>query len=136
MRACMLVGQSCPTLCNPVDCSLPGSSLPGILLVRILEWADISFSRGSSQPMDLLHCRHILYHLSHQGSPNLFCLSSMISINLKITFTDPAEHLLQIYVIYVQNMYKNRSQLNIKSFILPLKNFYQLNIDQQLIKMI
>ena len=132
----MLVGQSCLTLCNPVDCSLPGSSVPGILLVRILEWADISFSRGSSQPVDLLHCGQILYHLSHQGSPNLFCLSSMISINLKITFTDPAEHLLQIYVIYVQNMYKNRSQLNIKSFILPLKNFYQLNIDQQLIKMI
>ena len=32
------VAQSCPTLCNPVDCSLPGSSIHGILQARILEW--------------------------------------------------------------------------------------------------
>ena len=42
------VAQSCPTLCNPVDCSLPGSSVHGILQARILEWVAISFSRGSS----------------------------------------------------------------------------------------
>ena len=40
------VTQSCPTLCDPVDCSLPGSSLHGILQARILEWVAISFSRG------------------------------------------------------------------------------------------
>ena len=39
------VTQSCPTLCNPMDCSLPGSSVHGILQVRILEWVDISCSR-------------------------------------------------------------------------------------------
>ena len=44
------VAQSCPTLCDPMDCSLPGSSVPGILQARILEWVAISFSRGSSQP--------------------------------------------------------------------------------------
>ena len=44
--------QSCPTLCNPVDCSLPGSSVHGILQVRILEWVAISSSRGFSQPRD------------------------------------------------------------------------------------
>ena len=44
------VTQSCLTLCNPVDCSLPGSSLHGILQARVLEWVAISFSRGSSQP--------------------------------------------------------------------------------------
>ena len=44
------VAQSCLTLCNPVDCSLPGSSVHGILQARILEWVDISFSRGSSRP--------------------------------------------------------------------------------------
>ena len=43
------VAQSCPTLCNPMDCSLPGSSLHGIFQARILEWGAISFSRGSSQ---------------------------------------------------------------------------------------
>ena len=44
------VAQSCPTLCDPVDCSLPGSSVHGILQARILEWVAISFSRGSSRP--------------------------------------------------------------------------------------
>ena len=44
--------QSCPTLCDPVDCSPPGSSLRGILQARILEWVAISFSRRSSQPRD------------------------------------------------------------------------------------
>ena len=44
--------QSCPTLCNPVDCSLPGSSVHGILQARILEWGAISFSRGTSPPRD------------------------------------------------------------------------------------
>ena len=46
----MLVTQSCPTLCGPMDCSLPGSSVHGILQARILEWVTIPFSRGSSQP--------------------------------------------------------------------------------------
>ena len=44
------VAQSCLTLCDPKDCSLPGSSLHGIFQARILEWVTISFSRGSSQP--------------------------------------------------------------------------------------
>ena len=43
------VAQSCPTLCDPMDCSLSGSSVHGILQARILEWVAISFSRGSSQ---------------------------------------------------------------------------------------
>ena len=45
-----LVAQSCLTLCNPVDYSLPGSSVHRILQARVLEWVAISFSRGSSQP--------------------------------------------------------------------------------------
>jgi len=46
------VAQSCLTLCNPVNCSLPGSSVHGILQARVLEWVAISFSRGSSRPRD------------------------------------------------------------------------------------
>ena len=42
------VAQSCPTLCNPVDCNLPGSTVHGIFQARILEWVAVSFSRGSS----------------------------------------------------------------------------------------
>ena len=51
MHAC-LVTQSCPTLCDPLDCSLPGSSVHGILQAIILEWIVISFSRGFSWPRD------------------------------------------------------------------------------------
>ena len=49
------VAQSCPTLCNPMDCSLPGSSIHGILQARVLDWVAISFSRGSSPPSDRTH---------------------------------------------------------------------------------
>ena len=42
---CVLIAQSCPIFCNPIDCSLPGPSVPGILQARILEWVTISFSR-------------------------------------------------------------------------------------------
>ena len=51
-KACIVkekeVAQSCPTLCDPVDCSPPGSSVHGIFQARTQEWGAISFSRGSS----------------------------------------------------------------------------------------
>ena len=43
---CVLVAQLCLTLCDPMDCSSPGSSVRGILQTRILEWAAMPFSRG------------------------------------------------------------------------------------------
>ena len=46
------VTQLCPSLCSPVDCSLPGSSVHGIFKARVVEWVAISFSRRSSQPRD------------------------------------------------------------------------------------
>ena len=46
------VAQSCLTLCDPMDCSLPGSSASGILQARVLEWVALSFSRRSYQPRD------------------------------------------------------------------------------------
>ena len=48
----VLVPQSCLTLCDPVDCSPPGSPVHGILQARTLEWVAISSSRGSSPPRD------------------------------------------------------------------------------------
>ena len=63
------VAQSCPTLCNPMDCSLPGCFVHGILRARTLEWVAISFSQGSLWPEDQTHIfsgfctgRQILYH--------------------------------------------------------------------------
>ena len=64
-----LVSQSCLTLCDPMDS--PGSSVHGILQARILKWVAIPqgiFSILGLNP-GLPHCRQILYHLSHQGSP-------------------------------------------------------------------
>ena len=46
------VAQSCPTLCDPLDCHLPDSSVHGVLQVRILKQVSISSSRGFSQPRD------------------------------------------------------------------------------------
>ena len=48
----VLVAQSCLTLCDPMDYSLPDYAVHGILQARVLEWVAISFSRGSSQPKD------------------------------------------------------------------------------------
>ena len=53
------VTQLCPTLCDPVECSPPASSVHGILQARILEWVAISFSRGSSRPRDRTQVSHI-----------------------------------------------------------------------------
>ena len=94
----VLVTQSCLTLCDPMNCSLPGSSVHGFPQEKMtLEWVVIPFSRGwerkwekmmkewndtgvgchsllqgifPTQGLNLgfLHCRQILYHLSHQGS--------------------------------------------------------------------
>ena len=57
------VAQSCPTLCDPMDCSLPGSSVHGIFQARVLEWVAISFSRDPPNPgieHGLPHCRQTL----------------------------------------------------------------------------
>ena len=69
--------QSCLTLCDFImDCSLPGSSVHGILQAKILEWVAIPSFKGSSQPRDQTHVsyvsctgKQILYHWHHLGSP-------------------------------------------------------------------
>ena len=80
---CALSG---PTLCDSMDGSPPGSSVHVIFQAKILEWAAISFSRGSSWPRNRTYVscvsysgRRILYHLSHQGSRSM--LYTLFSIN-------------------------------------------------------
>ena len=67
--SCSVMSDSLRSI--PMDCSLPGPSVHGVLQARILEWVAMPFFRGSSQPRDknpgLLHCRQILYHLSLPG---------------------------------------------------------------------
>ena len=52
LKVKVLVAWSCPTLCDPMTCSLPASSVHGILQVRIVEWVAIPFSRGFFRPRD------------------------------------------------------------------------------------
>ena len=67
-----LVVQLCLTLCDPMDCSPPGSSVHGISQTRILEWVAISFSRGSSR----LSYRHLVSCVSCMGRWILYCATS------------------------------------------------------------
>ena len=60
------VAQSCQTLHNPMDCSLPGCSVHRIFQARALEWGAIDFSLSSR-----IHFGQILYQLSHKGSPRI-----------------------------------------------------------------
>ena len=71
-----LVTQSYPTLCDPMDRSLPGFSVHGILQARILEWVAISFSRGSSWPRDRTQVSCLSHSgilLSHKKWNNIIC---------------------------------------------------------------
>ena len=75
VRVCSFT-ESCPALCNPMDCIPPGASVHGILQAKILEWVPMSFFRGSSQPRDKIHIscvscidRQILYHCAAWEAP-------------------------------------------------------------------
>ena len=59
MCVCTKLLQSCLTLCDPIDCSLPGSTVHGILQARILEWVAMPYFRGSSQPRDQTHVSYV-----------------------------------------------------------------------------
>ena len=82
---CVLVTQSCLILCDPMNYSLPGFSVHGILQARILEWVAIPFSRGSSGPG--IECRSpALQADSLQSEPPgkpMYCLFSSCSLLLK-----------------------------------------------------
>ena len=63
---CVRVSRNGPatTLCDPMDCSPPGSSVHGILQARILKWVAVASSRGSSPPRDRTHVSRLLYWLA------------------------------------------------------------------------
>ena len=84
---CVLVAQSCLTLCNTMDCSPPGSSVHGILQARILEWVAISFSKKSSRFTKIESCLGYLIPPSRKWSPLTFFNISQYQI-LCLTFND------------------------------------------------
>ena len=59
IKSSVLLAQSCPTLCDPMDYSPPGSSVHGILQARTLKWVAIPFSRGSSRPKNQTQVSHV-----------------------------------------------------------------------------
>ena len=75
-REMCLIAQLCLTLCNPMGCSLLGSCINGVLQAKNTgvgchtQLQGIFPTQGSNP--GFLHCRRFLYHLSHQGSPNLY----------------------------------------------------------------
>ena len=93
MHACMRE-KSLPhvQLCDPMDCSLPGSSVHGILQAYILEWVTVPYSRRSSRPrnrtfVSYTSCigRRVLYHGHHLGSPRLLHTSIHLPLPLPVS---------------------------------------------------
>ena len=96
--------QSYPTLCNPMDCSLQGSCVHGILQARILEWIAMPCSRGSSQSKDQTHVslvqplsrvRHFVtpWTAAHQASPSITNSQSLLKL-MSIAWEMPSNHLI------------------------------------------
>ena len=56
MKSESKVAQSCPTLRDPMDCSLPGSSVHGIFQARVLEWGAIAFSKLDAEKVQIVFC--------------------------------------------------------------------------------
>ena len=101
------IAQLCPTLFDPVDCSLPGSSIHGIVQARILEWVAISFSRGSSQLGDWtrVSCiagRHFNLWATRETlvlsllQPKLMSLISAHYFHIYISFSTPLQKYLRL----------------------------------------
>ena len=82
------VAQSCPTLCDPMDCSLPGSSVHGIFQAIVLKkdchflLQGIFLTQGSN--LGLPYCRQMLYRLSHQGNLDSIVKSRDITLSTKV----------------------------------------------------
>ena len=73
------VTQSCLNICDPMDSSLPGSSVHGIFQARVLEWVAISFSRGSSQPKDWTQVSHVVSrHFTLWATREVFLFASRL----------------------------------------------------------
>ena len=107
-RSMCSVTQSCPTLCDPMDCSPPGSSVHEIFQARILEWVAISSSGGSSRPRDQTH---------------ISCISCM-GRQILYTVATTWEAIKSILVLKkCRTMFKNK-----KSFIIPFSPSREIRV--------
>ena len=110
-----LVAQSGLTLCNPIDCSPPGSSVHGIPQTRILEWVAIPFSRGSSWPRNQIQVSYI--------AGRSFTIWATRQVPLKLVKTN------RIYEIINNEIRKYFSRLEYGTILItspPYRLFYNL----------
>ena len=120
--------KSCPTLCDPMDCNLPGSSVQGILQARRLDWVAISFSRGSSQPRDQTQVSFItgkFFTIWATGKPNTQLKSSFSSTQLCPVV--PASFVEKMYVSllnYIDAFVENQVDHKCVSSLLTLLQFH------------
>ena len=134
--------QSCPTLRDPMDCILPGSSAHGMLQAKVLEWVAMPFSRGSSSPRAqtcVSYCSCIagrfffFLMLSHQGSPALGETYQKLTLIpkrsdyrffflLSLLFSDFQYAYVLLYQIHIcflpftANIFKKWRELNLSAF--------------------
>ena len=123
------VVQLCPSLCNPMDCSLPGSSIHEIFQARVLEWAATSFSKGSSRPRDRTRVSHIagrrftVWATRESGlnelEPNI---GYFLDENIQETISLKAKHWIipcpkKSCIIHISSSFPNLSILNRIGFL-------------------
>ena len=97
------VAQSCPTLSDPMDCSLPGSSIHGIFQARVLEWGAIAFSACRAYT-GRIHCLSQRLLRSSQKDSYLLLISAVVFLLVEyFSYVEP----LPIYVFHLldRNMY-------------------------------
>ena len=102
MSVCVLVTQSCLTLCKPTDCSPPGFSVRGILQARILEWVALPFSRGifltQGLNLGLWHYRQILYHLSY----TIVCFFFFLMTYNSMSFDNCMLFIFKVFFMFIK----------------------------------
>ena len=105
----VLVVQSCPSLCDLLDCSPPGSSLLGIFQARILEWFAISFSKGSSWPRDRTQVSCIVggfLTTEPAGKPYFMRIISHLDLNAQEALIPQLKCLICIQNVWEKQQYK------------------------------
>ena len=111
-KFCELVAQSCPTLCNSMDCSAPGSSVDGIPQARMLEWVAISSYRGSSQPRSWTRVSFtaVRFFTGWATRESLLCRHLIANGSPQFTAFGPLAVLCILWVSTVQS-FKNKAQI-------------------------
>ena len=116
--------QSCPTLCDPMDCSPPGSSVHGIFQARRLEWVAISSSRGSFQPRDgtcsfCVNRQVLSLPLVPPGKPHMIINMP----HIKFVFWEPVAHTYEKVLGSNLNDRFSTYKKYTEKFLLPVKKY-------------